>query len=146
MYRLIYQKPAHFLSVQMALVSTFFQMFIVLGMYNFGLGVKSNFVLWPLQSIPRTSFCRYIIAQWGKNLSRATTISWDIFPNFKSIQSQIFKKIFWRYIQWDKILSRATEISRFFFQISIYSKHSFLPELLKNLAKILVQNNSIAIA
>jgi len=36
MYRLICQKPAHFLSAQMALVSTFFQMFIVLGMYNFG--------------------------------------------------------------------------------------------------------------
>ena len=35
MYRLICQKPAHFLSAQMALVSTFFQMFIVLGMYNF---------------------------------------------------------------------------------------------------------------
>ena len=32
---LICQKPAHFLSAQMALVSTFFQMFIVLGMYNF---------------------------------------------------------------------------------------------------------------
>ena len=36
MYRLIFQKPAHFLSTQMALVSTFFQMFIVLGVYNFG--------------------------------------------------------------------------------------------------------------
>ena len=36
MYRLICRKkPAHFLSVQMALVSTFFQMFIVLGIYNF---------------------------------------------------------------------------------------------------------------
>ena len=35
MYRLICQKPAHFLSAQMALVGTFFQMFIVLGMYNF---------------------------------------------------------------------------------------------------------------
>ena len=35
MYRLICQKPAHFLSAQMALVSIFFQMFIVLGMYNF---------------------------------------------------------------------------------------------------------------
>ena len=31
----ICQKPAHFLSAQMALVSTFFQMFIVLGVYNF---------------------------------------------------------------------------------------------------------------
>ena len=31
MYRLICQKPAHFLSAQMALVSTFFRMFIVLG-------------------------------------------------------------------------------------------------------------------
>ena len=39
MYRLICQKPAHFLSAQMALVSTFFQMFIVLGMYNFGLPI-----------------------------------------------------------------------------------------------------------
>ena len=37
MYRLICQKPANFLSAQMALVSTFFQIFIVLGMYNFGL-------------------------------------------------------------------------------------------------------------
>ena len=36
MYRLICQKPAHFLSAQMALMSTFFQMYIVLGMYNFG--------------------------------------------------------------------------------------------------------------
>jgi hypothetical protein len=35
MYRLICQKPAHFLCAQMALVSTFFQMFIVIGMYNF---------------------------------------------------------------------------------------------------------------
>ena len=35
MYRLICQKPAHFLSAQMALVSTFFQMFTVLGMYDF---------------------------------------------------------------------------------------------------------------
>ena len=35
MYRLICQKPANFLSAQVALVSTFFQMFIVLGMYNF---------------------------------------------------------------------------------------------------------------
>ena len=31
MYRLICQKPAHFLSAQMALLNTFFQMFIVLG-------------------------------------------------------------------------------------------------------------------
>ena len=30
-----------FLSAQMALVSTFFQMFIVLGMYNFGCGRNS---------------------------------------------------------------------------------------------------------
>jgi hypothetical protein len=37
MYRLICRKPAHFLSAQMALVSTFFQIFIVLGMYNFAL-------------------------------------------------------------------------------------------------------------
>ena len=40
MYRLICQKPAHFLFAQMALVSTFFQMFIVVGMYIFGLGLR----------------------------------------------------------------------------------------------------------
>jgi glutathione S-transferase len=45
MYRLICQKPAHFLSAQMALVSTFFQMFIVLGMYNFEKGLKSVEIL-----------------------------------------------------------------------------------------------------
>ena len=39
MYYIICQKPAHFLSVQMALVSPFFQMFIVFGMYNFGYGM-----------------------------------------------------------------------------------------------------------
>ena len=38
MYSLICQKPAHFLSAQMALVSNFFQMFIVHGMYNFAAG------------------------------------------------------------------------------------------------------------
>ena len=42
MYRLICQKPAHFLSAQMALVSTFFQMFIELGMYNFGRALKKK--------------------------------------------------------------------------------------------------------
>ena len=31
-----------FLSAQMAVLSSFFQMFIVLGMYNFGLGLFSN--------------------------------------------------------------------------------------------------------
>ena len=35
MYRLIFQKPVHFLSTQMTLVSTFFQMFILLWLYNF---------------------------------------------------------------------------------------------------------------
>ena len=42
MYRLICQKPAHFLSAQMALVSTFSQMFIILGMYNFELLARSS--------------------------------------------------------------------------------------------------------
>ena len=36
MYKLICQKPAHFLSAQMALLSSFLEVFIVLGMYNFG--------------------------------------------------------------------------------------------------------------
>ena len=37
---LICKKPTHFLTAQMALVSTIFQMFIVLGMYKFGLHLK----------------------------------------------------------------------------------------------------------
>ena len=40
MYRLICQKPAHLLPPLMALVSIFFQMFIVLGMHNFGGNIK----------------------------------------------------------------------------------------------------------
>ena len=40
MYRLICQKPARFVSAQMALVSTFFQMFLVLGMYNYDPNLK----------------------------------------------------------------------------------------------------------
>ena len=42
MYRLICQKAAHFLSAQMALLSSFFQMFKVLGMYNFSLDQKNT--------------------------------------------------------------------------------------------------------
>ena len=57
MHRLICQKLAHFLFAQMALVSsTFFQMFIVLGMYNFALEAMGQmqrtvirfwYVVWP---------------------------------------------------------------------------------------------------
>ena len=43
MYRLICQKPAQFLSAKMALVSTFLQMFIVLGIYNFDMHFKIRF-------------------------------------------------------------------------------------------------------
>ena len=39
MYRLICQNPAHYLSAQM---STLFQMFIVLGMYDFEYNMQSN--------------------------------------------------------------------------------------------------------
>ena len=46
MYRLIYQKPAHFLSTQMALLSPFFQMFIVLGMYNFAPYLTLTLRIW----------------------------------------------------------------------------------------------------
>ena len=46
MYRLICQNLAHFLSGIMALVSTFFQMFIVLGMYNFASLLKSAYVIY----------------------------------------------------------------------------------------------------
>ena len=45
MYRLVCQKPAHFLSAQMALLSTFFQMFIVPGMYNFAIDTKGRIAI-----------------------------------------------------------------------------------------------------
>ena len=44
MHRLICQKPVHFLSAQMAFMSTFFQIFVVLGMYNFGSNIKIHLV------------------------------------------------------------------------------------------------------
>ena len=62
MYRLICQKPAHFLSAQMALVSTFFQMFIVLGMYNFDLLVKF---------VPFVAFYTYCKIPWTKGFVKA---------------------------------------------------------------------------
>ena len=48
MYRLIFQRPVHLLSAQMASVSTLFQMFIVLWMYVFeSIKKKREFLLWP---------------------------------------------------------------------------------------------------
>lgn len=35
MYNPIWQAPAHFLSTQMAVMTSFFQLFILLGKYNF---------------------------------------------------------------------------------------------------------------
>ena len=42
MYKLICQKPAHSLYAQMALASTFFPLFIVLGMFNFDPSIHSD--------------------------------------------------------------------------------------------------------
>ena len=67
MYRLICQKPAHFLSAKMALVSTFFQMFIVLGMYNFD--IRENHDLCTLIG-------------WGINLFYAATGTLLLFLTF----------------------------------------------------------------
>ena len=61
MYRLICQKPAHFLSAQMASVVSFFQMFIVLGMYNFDSGQETSSLHtnvlsgWCLQGLASTA-------------------------------------------------------------------------------------------
>ena len=63
MYRLICQKPAHFLSAQTALVSTFFQMLIVLGMYNFGYIANSKVA------------CTALISWQGFLLERAVKMS-----------------------------------------------------------------------
>ena len=45
MYKLICQKPAHFSTAQMALLSSFFQGFIVHGMYNFGVYQKGKLAM-----------------------------------------------------------------------------------------------------
>ena len=46
MYKLICQKPAHFWTAQMAVLSSFFQGFIVLlGMYNFGVYQKGKLAM-----------------------------------------------------------------------------------------------------
>ena len=58
MYRLICQKPAHFLSAQKVLVSTFFQIFIVIGMYNFGHSAKCSGLQLPDDGINVKRFDR----------------------------------------------------------------------------------------
>ena len=52
MYRLIGQKPAHFFSAQMALVSNFFQMVIVDGMYNFTFPLSISDVFFDRPYLP----------------------------------------------------------------------------------------------
>ena len=54
MFRLICQKPAHFFVCPNGfgeLVSTFFQMFIVLGVYNFGM-IGNSVQIYALQLCP----------------------------------------------------------------------------------------------
>ena len=58
MYRLICQKPAHFVSAKMALVSTFFQMFIVLEMYKFGCLLKGPTLIGMGRPVLLTICCR----------------------------------------------------------------------------------------
>ena len=67
MYRLICQRPANFSSAQMALVSTFFQMFIVLGMYNFGTTV--NIIIQGLRffKIAQLFWCASVSMKGGKS-------------------------------------------------------------------------------
>ena len=43
MYKLICQKPAHFLPAQIAVLSSFLEMILVLEMYNFGQDMNCNF-------------------------------------------------------------------------------------------------------
>ena len=56
MNKLICQKPAHFLSAQM----TFFQMFIVLGMYNFESFTKATLKLDFLEVILRLTLVTHM--------------------------------------------------------------------------------------
>ena len=66
MYRLICQKPDHFLFAQMDLVSTFFKMFIVLAMYNFATHItiirKAFYVKMPWLTTCTPSFLNLLTA------------------------------------------------------------------------------------
>ena len=78
---LICQKPANFLSGQMASVSTFFHMFIVLGMYNFDLH-------WP-NLLCLTSFKPFQISFDSKSIydsqKKLTTKKWLILSHLTLI-------------------------------------------------------------
>ena len=85
MYRLICQKPAHFLSAQMALVSIFFQMFIVLGMYNFGLTPCTRIVVWKEEPVVSCTMLKFEIdwrkipwTDWKKKTPGTCSHSWRI--------------------------------------------------------------------
>ena len=61
-------ETSHFLSTQMALVSTFFQMFMVLGTYNFGCTMTSviEFFVWASVVYLKYEdpFRGYLLDQW----------------------------------------------------------------------------------
>ena len=72
MYRLICQKPAHFLSAQMPLVSTFFQMFIVLGMYNFEQNFTLNSIVhWMSSALVSTSTIPFLTSLTWHSMAKA---------------------------------------------------------------------------
>ena len=101
MYRLICQKPPHFLSAQMALVSTFLKMFIVLGMYNFVVTVEFKTKLYH-------NFLSFMILWFFGSLSKETKNGknphCELFSSLPKIFFKsgcfIFMKAFWA-AMWD---------------------------------------------
>ena len=61
----ILPETSPFLSAQMAVLSIFFQMFIVLGMYNFGRNVASLKALWFSQVCWLVTKLRWWCSLWG---------------------------------------------------------------------------------
>ena len=86
MYRLISKKAAHFLSAQMALLSSFFQMFKVLGMYNFSLDQKNTHAMEQI-------VCGIVIKQiWFKYNCKKTTSKLHNCFVFKHIAWEVWFK------------------------------------------------------
>ena len=102
MYWLICRKPAHFLPAQMALVSTFFQMFIVLGMYNFAMSQKQLNTMRSISMIAYVSdstifrkmalWSRVVVVHSSKTLTKRTFAKTNFIAFFSAQKLQRFPR------------------------------------------------------
>ena len=144
MYRLICQKPANFLSAQMALVSTFFQIFIVPGIYNFA----------SLPKCAEFKNTRYVISEFYLKFNTKSSnklFGTSFFCIFEFIYilrwPQQFAKIFqliwrllifrieWYLFCWTWIHTLSNILKRESRKVNHSQKHSFLHQLTQNMTQ-----------